>query len=175
MKKLISIIAALVMTFSISSFAFAEEVTPGTTVTKAAVPQEIKDKRAQLKVLFDEAKAIRSELEATRGQIRTRLDDLKAKLKDMNKEERAAAKEALLALKEKIKADRAEIESLRAQLRLKHDAMTAKRSLLKEAMKAGNYDTAGSTLNDMFQIKTDKNTDLDALLELKIKILDEFK
>jgi peptidoglycan hydrolase CwlO-like protein len=172
MKKLISIIIALVMTLSISSIAFAEETTPGNTDTKVTVPQEIKDKKAQLKALFEEAKAIGSQLEATRGQVRSRLAEMKDKLKSMTKEVKAAAKEEFLALKEIIKADRAEIEALRAKLRLKTEAMQANRTQLREAMKADNYDTAEFILDDMLQIKADKNTDLENILELRLKMLD---
>ena len=175
MKKLISIIIALVMALSIGSFAFAEESTPGDKVTKAAVPQEIKDKKAQLKLLFDEAKAIRSQLEATRGQVKTRLTELRTEFKNMTGEEKAAAKEKLLALKEIIKADRAEIEALRVQLRLKTEAMKANWSKLKEAMKAGNYDVADLILEDMLQIKPTKNVDLEKILEIRIKMLEEVR
>ena len=175
MKKLISIIIALVMALSIGSFAFAEESTPGDTKTKAIAPQEIKDKKAQLKLLFDEAKAIRSQLEATKGQVRTRLTELKTEYKNMTGEEKAAAKEKLLELKEIIKADRAEIEALRVQLRLKTEAMKANWSKLKEAMKAGNYDVADLTLEDMLQIKPTKNVDLEKILEIRIKMLEEVR
>lgn len=173
MKKLISIIIALVMVLSISSFAFAEENTSGNTETKAAVPQEIKDKKAQLKVLFEEAKAIRSQLEVTKGQMKTHLTEMKAEYKNMTGEEKAAAKENFLSLKEIIKADRAEIEALRVQLRLKTEAMRANWTKLKEAMKAGNYDVADLTLENMLEIKPAKNIDLAKILEIRMKMLEE--
>lgn len=175
MKKLISIIIALVMTMSISSFAFAEESTPAATGSKAAVPQELKDKKVQLKTLFEEAKSIRNQLETLRGQVKTHLEVLRAALKNMAKEEKVAAKEHIIELREKIKDERAEIEALRAQLRLKTEAMQANRNELKEAIKGSDYITASLILDEMIQIKTEKNTDLRKILDLKSKIIDEVK
>lgn len=175
MKKIITVIIALVMTMSMSSFAFAEENTSPTTRTKAAVPQELTDKKAQLKALFEDAKSIRSELETLKGQLRIHMTELRDALEDMQKEEKAAAKEHIKELWGKIKDERAEIEALRAQLKLKREAMLAHRTELKEAVKSANYDTAISILNEMIQIKTEKYADLRNMLDLKTKMIDEVK
>jgi chromosome segregation ATPase len=181
MKKLISIAIALVMSLSISSFAFAGEATTGTAPVKtsepakAAVPQEIKDKKVQLKALFDKAKSTRSELETTKSQIKAIVAKTKADIKSMTAEEKAAAKAELLALKEKIKANKTEIEALGAELKAKRELMSTNRTQLKEAIKATNFDIAGVTLDTMLKVKAEKNADLEKLLDLRIKTLDAIK
>lgn len=175
MKKIISIIIALVMSMSISSFAFAEKGTTPAAGSKAEVPQELKDKKAQLKALFEEAKSIRSELETLKGQIRTHLAELRDVLKDMPKEEKAAAKEHIKELWGNIKNERTQIEALRAQLKLKTEAMQVHRAELKDAVKGAEYDTAISIIDKMIQIRTEKISDLQNILDLKNKMIDEVK
>lgn len=175
MKKLFSIIFVLFIALSINSFVFAEESLSGNTGTKATVPQEIKDKRDQLRVLFDEAKAIKSQLEATKGQLKTRMSELRTGFKSMSEEDKAAAKEKFLELKVKISAYKAEIKTLRVQLHLKTEAMKLNWIKLREAMKALNFDAAGLTLDDMLQIKPSKNADLAKVLEIRTNILEELR
>lgn len=181
MKKLVSIIIAVVLTLSVSSFAFAAgEESAGTavktgTAEKAAIPQEIKDKRADLKALFEKAKAIRSDIEATRGKVKARLAEIKAEFKNMTPEEKKAAKADLQALRAKLKDYRSQIEAIRADLKAKTEAMATNRTQLKEAVKSASYDTAGSILDTMLKIKAEKNTDLEKLLDTRIKMLDEMK
>ncbi len=175
MKKLVTLVIALVMSLSVGSFAFAAEAAPADKPAKAAVPQEIKDKKVQLKALFEVSKATRSELETTLSQIKASLAKIKADIKGMTAEEKAAAKVELKALKEKIQVNKAEIEALRADLKVKTELMKTNRTQLRSAVKASDFDTAGTTLDTMLKIKAEKNIDLEKLLDLRIKALDEIK
>lgn len=175
MKKIISIVIATVMSLSISSFAFAAEAAPADTKTKAAIPQDIKDKKVQLKALFDSAKATRGGLKSTNDQIKAVLAAMKADIKDMTPEEKAAAKAELVALKEKIKTDSTEAKALRDDLKAKGELMASNRTQLKASVKAADFDAAGTILDTMLNVKTEKNADLVKLLDLRIKALDAIK
>lgn len=175
MKKLVTLAIVLVMSLSVGSFAFAAEAAPANTPAKAAVPQEIKDKKVQLKALFDTAKATRAGIKDTRDQVKAILAKIKTDIKNMTGEEKAAAKAELMAMKEKIKADSTEITALRAELKAKRELMKTNRVQLKEEVKAADYDTASTTLDNMLKIKAEKNADLVKLLDLRIKALDAIK
>jgi TolA-binding protein len=185
MKKLLSIIIMLAVTLSVTTFAFAEDnssvgatgSTVGNTAVKAntAIPQEILDKRAQLKTLYDEAKSIRGELIALQGQVRSKLVELRTELKNLPKEDRAAAREHLKLLNKNISAERSEAEVLRSQLKSETVTMQAFRAQLKVAIKAKDFGKAATILDGMISQKTTKNADLNKLLDIRNSMLNEFQ
>ena len=101
MKKLAGIVLALVFTFGIATLAFAAETASPAPTAKAAVPQEIKDKKVQLEALFSTAKNIGEQIKSTQGKVKEEIAAIREKIKGMSKGEKAAAKENLKALFER--------------------------------------------------------------------------
>lgn len=176
MKKLVCMIVALAVTLSLTSVAFAAETAAGTEkAARVSVPQEIKDKKEQLVKLYQEARSLREKLQSTKGVIRDGLAAIKDTFEGLNEEEKAEAKVVLKALREGLKSDRAEVKAVRSELVSMTERMRAFRTELKAAMAAKDYTKAATLLDNMIQLKGEKNAKLKQLVELRDRMLDKVK
>jgi len=171
----IGIMVTLALILSFTSFTFAMETRARDTKTGISVPQEIKDRKEQLKNLFAEAKSIREKLKAIKGEVKERVAQIKDTFANMSGEEKAEAKEKLKALKAVIEADRLEIKVIRSQLKTMTEQMKVYRVQLKEAMGAKDYTKVSAILDSMIKLKTEKNTKLNQLMELKKNMIEKIK
>jgi len=110
--------------------------------------------RTTIRGLFKEAKAMRIELLRTKWAIR----------------EKIAGK--WRSFKEAVKPIREEAKTIVDEMKVQHKSMKDLRSQLKEAVKARDREQAAAILEQMIDVKTDKNSNLSRLVELRKEIMD---
>lgn len=173
MKKIITILTALVMTMIISTTAFAVTET-GTSAKNEnkAFKEQFADKQADRKAKVEEAKNIYETLKAKQIEIKAEWLMIKETLSSMTREEK---KQALEEYKGQMQGLKDQSKAIRSHIKSSNEQKKAEWGKFKTAVQAKDTEAANTALDKIIALRTAINEKLKTLVSVKDSILSVLK
>ena len=147
--------------------AFRNRLKELNTELRQAIDEKNKDKINEIREAIKELKETIEEKKSEYAEIREKINEEKEFLKSL--------RDQFLSLKEELEPYKVQAAAIIEELKSQTEQMIQYRSELKAAMEAQDYTKASEILDNMIKLKTEKNTNLQKLIDIKNTVAEIIK